>query len=142
MNRLRRGTALLETALCLPLLVLLLGWAVDVAWLALVRQQLLHAAQAGTRIGLAGEAVPAGDVKGVRPCGGDGAVPAAVGAGIAASAAGVLRPDDLCLAAMGEAGAAHVYALRYTARPLIGMAPGWRRAVRMEARVLVHDAAR
>lgn len=54
MNR-RRGASALETAFCLPPLVLLLAFAVDQAWLELVRHQLGHAARAASRMGITGQ---------------------------------------------------------------------------------------
>lgn len=117
-QRRNRGTVALEAAFCLPLLVMILIFAVDTAWIALVQQQLGHAARLASRYGITGraDAVPDGAAR-VALCpgaGASGANPSAnpianprvdrIRAIIAGEAAGLLSLADLCLGLASYAG--------------------------------------
>lgn len=106
----RRGATALETAMCLPPLVLLLTMAADHAWLALVRHQLGHAARAASRFGITGQAdaAPPGAVM-VAFCPGSGVSAGTprvdrIRAIVATEAGRVLRVGELCLGVGSYAG--------------------------------------
>jgi len=105
-----RGSSALETAMCLPPLVLLLTMAADHAWLALVQHQLGHAARAASRYGITGQAEAAAPGAAmVAFCPGSGATGGTprvdrIRAIIAAEAGHVLRLGDLCLGLGSYAG--------------------------------------
>lgn len=112
MMRLRRsrGSSALETAMCLPPLVLLLTMAADHAWLALVQHQLGHAARAASRYGITGQAeaaAPGAAMVAFCPGGStSGGTPRVdrIRAIVAAEAGHVLRLGDLCLGLGSYAG--------------------------------------
>jgi hypothetical protein len=99
----QRGSSALETAICLPPLMLLLTMAADHAWLALVQHQLAHAARAASRFGITGQAdAPANSAALVPLCPGSGLAAGAprvdrIRAIVAAESGVVLRVADLCL---------------------------------------------
>lgn len=106
----RRGSSALETAICLPPLMLLLTMAADHAWLALVQHQLGHAARAASRFGITGQAdAPAPSSALVPLCPGSGLAAGAprvdrIRAIVAAESGVVLRVADLCLGVGSYAG--------------------------------------
>lgn len=109
-RRAARGASALETAMCLPPLVLLLTMAADHAWLALAQHQLAHAARAASRYGITGQAdaAPAGATM-VAFCPGSAAQGGTARVdrirGIIAEEAGtVLRISELCLGLGSYAG--------------------------------------
>lgn len=107
--RRRRGSAALETALVIPMLVLLLAMAVDQAFLALIQHQLGHAARVASRYGITGQAEPLADGHArIAMCdaGSGGASPRLdrIRALVAANLGSVLRADRLCLNLASYAG--------------------------------------
>lgn len=110
MKRLHRGASALETAVALPFLILLLTAAADHAWLALVQQQMGHAARNASRFGITGqaEAQPPGNVPLVNLCDSGSANANTridrIRAIVASSAGVVLKPASLCLEVGSYAG--------------------------------------
>lgn len=108
-TRWRRGSSALETAMCLPPLVLLLTMAADHAWLALTKHQLAHASRAASRYGITGQVdtVAANSVLVPMCPGGDVAAGARVDrirAIIAVESGRVLRMNEMCLGVASYAG--------------------------------------
>ncbi|MGL6042795.1 MAG: TadE family protein [Sandaracinobacteroides sp.] len=101
-RRRNRGAAALETAACLPFLVLLLTASADYAWLALVQHQMNHAARSASRYGITGQGDPlpvAGNTPVVRLCDGGQSNDRLdrIRAIVTANAGSVLKPGGLCL---------------------------------------------
>ena len=105
-----RGASALETAAVMPFLILLLTAAADHAWLALVQQQMGHAARSASRFGITGQAegpVSISNVALVQLCneqGEDNARLDRIRAIVARSAGAVLNPAGLCLKVGSYAG--------------------------------------
>ncbi len=106
-----RGASALETAAALPFLILILTAAADHAWLALVQQQMGHAARNASRFGITGQAetpLPGIAVPLVNLCNaGNGASSLRtdrIRAIVASSAGVVLNPAALCLEVGSYAG--------------------------------------
>lgn len=107
----RRGASALETAVALPFLILLLTAAADHAWLALVQQQMGHAARKASRFGITGQADPpqSGQSAPMVDLCNSGNAPASprtdrIRTIVASSAGVVLKPASLCLEVGSYAG--------------------------------------
>lgn len=105
-----RGASALETAAVMPFLILLLTAAADHAWLALIQQQMGHAARNASRFGITGQADPQplpANVALVRLCNEGGSANNRldrIRAIVARSAGVVLKPAGLCLEVGSYAG--------------------------------------
>jgi len=106
-----RGASALETAAVLPFLILLLIAAADHAWLALVQQQMGHAARNASRFGITGQSegtAPATNAALVKLCDESGGNANTrldrIRAIVARSAGVVLKPAGLCLEVGSYAG--------------------------------------
>lgn len=110
MRRTSRGGVALEAAFCLPPLLLILGVAVDTAWLSLQQHNVAHAAWLASRFGITGNADPvASGTPLVAMCPGAASVAGMprvdrIRAIIAAQATGILEVEDLCLGIGSYAG--------------------------------------
>ncbi len=109
LRRRQRGTSALETAMCLPVLILVIGMAADTAWLGLTRHQIDHAVRLASRYGITGQAesVPSGSAM-VPLCPGTATAASPridrIRAIIAADTSRLFRPSSLCLGLASYAG--------------------------------------
>lgn len=100
----KRGSAALETAIAMPLLVLILVAASDYAYLGLIQHQLGFAARAAARYGITGQPPETATADGDAIAWCDGRTPAGTNPRlarireiIAGAAFGALKPGSLCL---------------------------------------------
>lgn len=106
----RRGTAAIETAAALPVLLLLLIAATDFAFVSLVEHQLGHAARVGSRYGITGQSPETIDasITPVRWCDGEEQASSdrltIIRQLIADATGGVLKREQLCLSVLSYTG--------------------------------------
>lgn len=110
MRRRQRGTASLEMVFAIPVLLLLLGAAIDFAFFGLVNHQLGYAARVASRWGITGQKPVSIDenVIPVKWCGA-GATPTDTRVTfmrqlIAGSLGSILRADNVCIAVLSYTG--------------------------------------